>query len=336
MTAKTTIKWHIDLRYSRFVVTSSPSTRSTLCISMHIYILCKKGTLMNYPPYDPNDPHAQPTTAGQYPQWGQSGQPSSPQWGQPDPTTAGQYPQFSQPGQPSSPQWGQQQPPPPQFPQSGQFGAPPIQPKPPKPPLFDYKARKAYYKQYPLSKKQNLAIGCGTLIGILILCGICSAITTAGNSTQQPTTTSVSSPVAKKAQPTPKPLTTQERIMSLINGNSGDGSISQNIYSDSDQSVQTTLTIGMQWDNSSTVTAIESGCYDIQKSLWTANPSLGLQTVTVFVDGPVTDAYGKQSIAQVGFCNLKSATAAKFSWDNLDGQSAWSVYDNQGLAPFLQ
>jgi hypothetical protein len=93
---------------------------------------------MNYPPYsnDPNDPHSQPTVAGQYSQWGQPEQlPQSPQW--------------PQPGQPSYPQWGQQVPPPPQFPQQpgqylqsgqnfpqyvqqspqpGQFGSPPPQP----------------------------------------------------------------------------------------------------------------------------------------------------------------------------------------------------------------
>ena len=75
---------------------------------------------MNYPPYnpDPNDPHAQPTVAGQYPQWGrpratrcaplspqweqQPGQPSSPQWSKLSHCTS------ENAGQPSYPQWGQQ------------------------------------------------------------------------------------------------------------------------------------------------------------------------------------------------------------------------------------
>jgi hypothetical protein len=124
---------------------------------------------------------------------------------------------YNDPNQPY-PQWGQQPPPPPpQFPmnpgypqttQPGQFGPPPNQQvpqKPPKPPLFDYKARRAYYKQYPLSKKQNLAIGCGTLIGVLLLCGVCSAIANAGNSTQQPAAAQVSSPIATQAQSTQEP-----------------------------------------------------------------------------------------------------------------------------------
>ena len=59
----------------------------------------------------------------------------------------------------------------------GQFGPLPQQPtKPPKPPLFDIKARRAYYKQYPPSKKKQFADGCGRFIGILLLCGVCSAI----------------------------------------------------------------------------------------------------------------------------------------------------------------
>ncbi len=196
---------------------------------------------MNYPPYfnDPNDPHSQPTTAGQYPQWGQ-----------PEPTTAGQYPQWGQqapppqqPGQPSYPQWGQQAPPPPphfpqqpgqypqsgqnfppypqhysqngqwsqpgqpSYPQPGQFGPPP-QPVPDKLPLFDVKARKEYFKRHPEAQKKQFLIGCGTLIGIFLLCALCSAIGNASQSTQQPAGALVSSPTAMQAPtdtPTPEP-----------------------------------------------------------------------------------------------------------------------------------
>lgn len=164
------------------------------------YHSCLKGcsTLNNYPPYDPNNPYSQPTTAGPYPQF--------------------------------PPQWGQQPPPP--YQQPGQFGAPLQQQKPPKPPLFDFKARQAYYKQYPLSKRQNFAIGCGTLIGVLFLCGICSAIGSTGNTTQKtananivsspiqttpneptetPTSTSTPTPIPT-SEPTPTP--TQEPVQS--------------------------------------------------------------------------------------------------------------------------
>jgi len=97
----------------------------------------------------------------------------------------------------------------------GQFGPLPQQPtKPPKPPLFDIKARRAYYKQYPLSKKKQFAIGCGTLIGILLLCGVCSAITNTGKA-PLPTTAQVATPTLKPTAtptmlptPTPSPVPT--------------------------------------------------------------------------------------------------------------------------------
>jgi hypothetical protein len=162
---------------------------------------------MNYPPYsnDPNDPHSQPTTAGQYPQWSQPGQPSYPQWGQQTPPPPPQFP--SSPGQWS--QNGQNFPP---YPQPGQFGPPPAQPKPPKPPWWDTKARNEYYKQHPLSKK-DYVIGCGTIIGVLLLCGVCGAIANAGNATTKQSVSanaSIQQPthVEPTDTPTPEPTAT--------------------------------------------------------------------------------------------------------------------------------
>ena len=76
---------------------------------------------------------------------------------------------------------------------------PPPPPKPPKPPLFDIKARREYFKQYPSERKKSLAIGCGTFLGIFALCGICNAmiVSCGGNSTKQ-----VATPIV---QPTVKP-----------------------------------------------------------------------------------------------------------------------------------
>jgi hypothetical protein len=157
---------------------------------------------MNNPPYDPNNPYSQQTTPGQYPTFNQ------------------------QPGQPSYPQWPQQTPPPPQFnqqppqfqPSPGQFGSPPalLPQRPPKPPLFDFKARRAYYKQYPSSKKHQLAIGCGALIGVLLLCGMCGAIANAGGSQQQPATTQVSSPATTEIKPTPTVKPTPTPVVGLL------------------------------------------------------------------------------------------------------------------------
>src|SRR5437660_12881079 len=107
-------------------------------------------------PNDPNDPHAQPTDAGQYPTFPHPGQPS-------------QYPQFNQ-----------QAPPPPPYSQTGQFGVP--QQSPTKP---TYKQR---FRAMSGRKKFG-TIGCGTIIGTIMLCGLCAIIGNAlPKAPQQPTT----------------------------------------------------------------------------------------------------------------------------------------------------
>lgn len=129
-------------------------------------------------------------------------------------------------------------------------------------------------------------------------------------------------------------MTTQERIMTIIKDNGG--KLDESVYQDDVKSVNAVSILGEQWSDGTMKDSVKIGCYNIQKALWTASPSLGLEDVVVFVKGEVVDAYGKQSVAQVGFCTLKSGTAAKFNWDNLTWKSAWDVYDDTGLAPFLQ
>ncbi len=108
---------------------------------------------------------------------------------------------------------------------------------PPKPPLFDWRARREYFKQYPLSDKQNLAIGCGTLIGILLLCGICIAVVNASTQSsaltqQKPTVTRVVptptiAPSPTPVLPTPTPVQqpvqqqppVQQPAITGVNGN---------------------------------------------------------------------------------------------------------------------
>ncbi len=173
---------------------------------------------MNYPPYsnDPNDPHSQPTMAGQYPQWGQ-----------PEPTTAGQYPQWEQqappPPQPPQflqqpgqyPQSGQSFPPYPQqysqngqWSQPGQFGAPPQQPAKP-----TFKQR---FRGMPRWKRFG-TIGCSTIIASILLCSLCAIV---GNAlpapSKQPSTADIAqvSPTEhqvasiKESIPTPRPTET--------------------------------------------------------------------------------------------------------------------------------
>lgn len=127
----------------------------------------------NYPPYNPDDPYSQPTTAGSYPQWNQ-------------------------------------QPPPPPY-QPGQFGPPPMQPRPPqkwyqKPfgivlmlilffPIGLYLMWR--YATWPKSAKW-------VVTGILALFTICGGIANATTPTQQPMTTIVSSSMTTPL-PTEKP-----------------------------------------------------------------------------------------------------------------------------------
>lgn len=89
-----------------------------------------------------------------------------------------------------------------------QSPVPPPPPMPPEPP-------------HAQKKKKSLAIGCGTLVGILALCGICNALGLAGGSTKQapaplapvaakPThqVLSLATVLVKTPTPTPKPRPT--------------------------------------------------------------------------------------------------------------------------------
>ena len=114
----------------------------------------------------------QPTTADQYPQWGQ-----------PNSTTAGQYPQWGQQAPPPPPPFPQQ---PGQFSQSGQnfpqqpgqFGVPPVQPAKP-----TFKQR---FQGMPRWKR-FATIGCSTLIAVTMLCSLCAVVGNAlPKSPQQP------------------------------------------------------------------------------------------------------------------------------------------------------
>lgn len=107
------------------------------------------------------------------------------------PTTAGPYPQFPvNPG--------------PNF----------SQPPPQKPPLPHEKTRLwQWYKRK--SKAGQLGIGCGTLIGVLLLCGICGAVANAGNATEPPATAQVAATTptltivpTKAPAPSPTPIPT--------------------------------------------------------------------------------------------------------------------------------
>jgi hypothetical protein len=87
---------------------------------------------------------------------------------------------------------------------------------PDKLPWFDVKGRKEYFKRHPEARKKQFLIGCGSLIGIFLLCAVCSAIGNASNTTKQPTTAPVSSPIATQAQPTQEPLSPTEILFQNV------------------------------------------------------------------------------------------------------------------------
>lgn len=146
------------------------------------------------------------------------------------------------------------------------------------------------------------------------------------------TTNTVQQPETPTA--TPKPLTIQQRIAAIVKDNGGTDNVSA--YVEAQKAAGATFTLSEQWDAASTRDAIEIKCFDVQKAFWTAQPSLGLESALVVLNGPLVDAYGNQSTGQIGSCTLKKSTAAKFAWDNLTWKSAWNVYDDTSLLPSLQ
>jgi hypothetical protein len=125
-------------------------------------------------PNDPNDPHAQDTVAGQYPQ------------------------------QPSYPQ---QAPPPSQYSQPGQFGPPPNLPQlTAKPPL------RQRFRAMPRWKRFG-TIGCSTIIGAIMICSLCAIVSNALPKAPQPPETTIASALTHQTvqrAPTTKPKPTQK------------------------------------------------------------------------------------------------------------------------------
>lgn len=189
------------------------------------------------------------------------------------------------------------------------------------------------------SKIGKLGYGCLSLLVLIISCSICGAISSTGSSQKKdvvsasPTTAkSTQSPSKPKPTPTTKPQTPKDRILSIAKANDG----TDNNYIESLKVLQTTIILGMQWDNAAMKNSVKIECFDMQKALWTANPPLDLKLVVVTVKGDVVDRYGKESKEQVGWCKLGHETAKKFNWGNLSWRTAWDAYDEKGLAPFLQ
>lgn len=57
------------------------------------------------------------------------------------------------------------------------------------------------------------------------------------------------------------------------------------------------------------------------------------QSVTVLINGPLTDRYGNITQGLYARAVLTAATAAKFNWSNLGIEMAWDDYDSAYLRP---
>lgn len=95
--------------------------------------------------------------------------------------------------------------------------------------------------------------------------------------------------------------------------------------------VLVTVKVGPQWDINALHTTVENIVFDCFKAYYTASGTADVRSVQVNVQGPITDAYGNNSMGTYGAANLTRATARPFNWENLDYLSAWNnaIYDSQ-------
>jgi len=68
-------------------------------------------------------------------------------------------------------------------------------------------------------------------------------------------------------------------------------------------------------------------CFALQKSFWQRYPDLAVVRVEIY--GPDT----RTGTGLFGVCTMRHANAARQSWDRIDAQAAWKIYDNHEIAP---
>jgi hypothetical protein len=186
-------------------------------------------------------------------------------------------------------------------------------------------------------------IATAIIIVVILVVGIISNVTAPQTTTTSPTPTAQATqavqeqPTVDTSQPTatPQPKSIAQQVNDLV-GNAGMlGQVSTTYgYTDNPKAVVVKDNIGDgNLTNALTVGEIHLECFNAQKALWTAH--LDLTEVLVQISMNVVDQYGNASNQLVATCDLVSATAQKFNWDNLDQDSAWQVYDNTSIAPFL-
>jgi hypothetical protein len=68
-------------------------------------------------------------------------------------------------------------------------------------------------------------------------------------------------------------------------------------------------------------------CFALQKSFWERYADLAVVRVEIY--GPDT----KTGTGLFALCTMRHANAARQSWDRIDAQAAWNVYDEKDIAP---
>jgi archaellum component FlaF (FlaF/FlaG flagellin family) len=146
-----------------------------------------------------------------------------------------------------------------------------------------------------------------------------------------------SSATAASGPPTPTP-TAQQRLAALAR-HAATGSNIQRVdttYSAQDGTVTVTVTLGgsvpvADADVTAMQARVMSMCFQTQKALWTSG--IPLRSVTVTIAGPIMDQYAEREIQAYGAAVLTAAKAAKFNWEALSPDAAWTQYDNAYLRP---
>lgn len=97
-------------------------------------------------------------------------------------------------------------------------------------------------------------------------------------------------------------------------------------YDASSTQATITLTIAAAPNVNTAQERVMTLCYDVQKALWTSNPSL--REVKVIVLGPIRNDYAEIIEDAYGVADVLAPTGTKLSWNSLSPQAAWSHYDN--------
>jgi hypothetical protein len=88
-------------------------------------------------------------------------------------------------------------------------------------------------------------------------------------------------------------------------------------------------------DNATTILIVKKDCFYFQKAVYTSTLTVQVSDVKVQINADLVDKYGNKSNGLIATCELSSATAKNFNWDNLDQAQAWGDYDSTWLLPSL-